>query len=364
MTALANEYGAINLSQGFPEFDAPDYLKQQLSEYVAKGLNQYAPSPGVPKLLDQIERLIESRYQVKVNGTSQVTVTAGATEALFVAIQTIISQGDEVIVFDPAYDSYEPAIELAGGKAVHIPLVAPNYRIDWQQVNANITSKTKAIIINTPHNPSAKVLDLDDFAALKKLLVAHNLLLISDEVYEHITFDQKSHLSALNDPEIFARSFVVSSFGKTFHSTGWKLGYCVAPEQFSQEFRKIHQYVTFSCFTPAQYALADMLEKHIEHVNELSEFYQAKRDALIDALQTSRFKLLDSEGTYFLLLDYSEISSLSDIEFCHYLVKEVGVAAVPLSVFYHAPNNDKVIRLCFAKETQTLMEAAERLCQL
>ncbi|WP_167508211.1 methionine aminotransferase [Pseudoalteromonas peptidolytica] len=364
MTALANEHGAINLSQGFPEFDAPDYLKSQLNHYVHAGQNQYAPSAGIPNLQAQVAALIARRYQVNVSGQEQVTVTSGATEALFVAIQAIVSKGDEVIVFDPAYDSYEPAIELAGGKAVHIALTAPNYQIDWQQVAASITSKTRAIIINTPHNPSAKTLKSDDLAQLKQLLEQHDLLLISDEVYEHITFDGFAHRSVLSDPELFARAFVVSSFGKTFHSTGWKMGYCVAPKQMAMEFRKIHQYVTFSSFTPAQLALADMLAEQPEHVDELSAFYQHKRDVLVNALASSRFELLPSEGTYFLLLDYSAISELDDVAFCRYLVTEVGVAAVPLSVFYQQAPKDKVIRLCFAKENQTLEEAAKRLCQL
>ncbi|WP_366034220.1 methionine aminotransferase [Pseudoalteromonas sp. OANN1] len=364
MTALANEHGAINLSQGFPEFDAPDYLKSQLSHYVGEGQNQYSPSAGVPSLQAQVAALIERRYQVSVSGQEQITVTSGATEALFVAIQAIVSEGDEVIVFDPAYDSYEPAIELAGGKAVHIALTAPHYQIDWQQVAASINPNTRAIIINTPHNPSAKTLKPSDLEQLKQLLNQHDLLLISDEVYEHITFDGLPHLSALTDPALFERAFVISSFGKTFHSTGWKMGYCVAPKQMTVEFRKIHQYVTFSSFTPAQLALADMLAEHPEHVDELSGFYQQKRDVLVKALASSRFTLLPSEGTYFLLLDYSEISDLDDVAFCRYLVEEVGVAAVPLSVFYQQAPEDKVIRLCFAKENQTLEEAAKRLCQL
>ncbi|MEJ6474274.1 methionine aminotransferase [Pseudoalteromonas piscicida] len=364
MTALANEYGAINLSQGFPEFDAPEYLKSQLSFYVAQGQNQYAPSAGVPTLQTQVAALIERRYQVNITAHDQVTVTSGATEALFVAIQAIVSDGDEVIVFDPAYDSYEPAIELAGGKAIHIALSAPDYQIDWQQVAASITAKTRAIIINTPHNPSAKTLKQSDFDHLKQLLHKHDLLLISDEVYEHITFDGLPHLSALTDPELFERAFVISSFGKTFHSTGWKMGYCVAPKTMTAEFRKIHQYVTFSSFTPAQLALADMLAEQPQHVDELSAFYQQKRDVLVSALASSRFTLLPSEGTYFLLLDYSDISDLDDVAFCRYLVEQVGVAAVPLSVFYQLATQDKVIRLCFAKENQTLEEAAKRLCQL
>ncbi|BBN83152.1 methionine aminotransferase [Pseudoalteromonas sp. A25] len=364
MTGLANQYQAINLSQGFPEFDAPDFLKKRLAEYSEQGFNQYSPSSGISALQNQIAALIARRYKQTVEPESTVTVTSGATEALFVAIQAITQPGDEVIVFDPAYDSYAPAIELAGGKAVHIALRAPDFRIDWQEVTRVLSAKTRAIIINTPHNPSAKVISEQDINELKGVLIEHDLLLISDEVYEHITFDNHRHFSALIDDEIFSRSFVISSFGKTFHCTGWKMGYCVAPPNLSSEFRKVHQYVTFSSFTPAQLALADMLNVHPEHVDELAQFYQQKRDTLVKALGDSRFKILPSEGTYFLLLDYSAISSMDDVAFCEYLVKEVGVAAIPLSVFYDSPPRDKIIRLCFAKHTQTLLNAAHKLCAL
>lgn len=364
MTALANQFSAINLSQGFPEFDAPELLKKQLNHYVLEGVNQYSPSSGVPRLQQQIAELVKRKYNASINPDDHVTVTSGATEALFVAIQAVVRKGDEVIVFDPAYDSYQPAIELAGGKSVHIALCAPDYAIDWQTVAKTINSKTRAIIINTPHNPSGKTLKHSDIEALRKLVIMHDLYVISDEVYEHITFDDQPHLSVLRDEPLFARSFVISSFGKTFHSTGWKMGYCIAPAQLAVEFRKIHQYVTFSSFTPAQHALADMLELQGEHVDELSEFYQQKRDVLSKALQASRFKLLPSEGTYFLLLDYSDVSDLNDTEFCQWLVEQAGVAAIPLSVFYQQPSNDKVIRLCFAKSEATLILAAEILCQL
>ncbi len=364
MTGLANQYKAINLSQGFPEFDAPLRLKTQLAHYSSEGFNQYSPSSGLPVLQMQIAALIERKYGRTIAASDCVTLTSGATEALFVAITALVREGDEVIVFDPAYDSYEPAIELAGGKAIHIALSAPDYAIDWAVVERAITEKTRAIIVNTPHNPTARILSETDFAALKHLVLSHELYLISDEVYEHITFDGQTHLSVLRDAELLERAFVVSSFGKTFHCTGWKMGYCVAPSTLSQEFRKIHQFVTFSSFTPAQLALADMLEHEPEHVDSLSSFYEHKRDVLINALQNSRFKLLPSHGTYFLLLDYSAISELDDTAFCEYLVREIGVAAIPLSVFYQTPTSDKVIRLCFAKEDDTLIRAAEKLCQL
>lgn len=364
MTMLANQFQAINLSQGFPEFEVPELLKKQLNHYVLEGENQYSPSAGIPRLQQQVAGLAKRKYNANINASEQVTVTSGATEALFVAIQTIVRREDEVIVFDPAYDSYQPAIELAGGKSVHVALNAPEYVIDWQVVAKAVNSKTRAIIINTPHNPSGKVLKVHDIAALKALVVEHDLYVISDEVYEHITFDDKPHLSVLRDDGLFAKSFVVSSFGKTFHSTGWKMGYCIAPAELAAEFRKVHQYVTFSSFTPAQHALADMLEQEGEHIDELSEFYQRKRDVLSGALKQSRFTILPSEGTYFLLLDYSDVSDLNDIEFCQWLVEQAGVAAIPLSVFYQQPSNDRVIRLCFAKNELTLLQAAEILCQL
>ena len=364
MSGLANQFSAINLSQGFPEFDAPELLKTQLNYYVQQGVNQYSPSSGVPRLQQQIANLVERKYAAKINAAEQVTVTSGATEALFVAIQTIVRPDDEVIVFDPAYDSYQPAIELAGGNAVHVALSAPNYTIDWQIVSQAITKNTRAIIVNTPHNPSGKILQPQDIKELKELVSAHNIFVISDEVYEHITFDGQQHLSMLRDEQLREKSFVISSFGKTFHSTGWKMGYCIAPAHLATEFRKIHQYVTFSSFTPAQHALADMLEQQGEHVDELSDFYQQKRDLLIKYLSDSRFNILPSQGTYFLLLDYSDVSDLNDVDFCHWLVEQAGVAAIPLSVFYKQPSNDKVIRLCFAKNDETLIEAAQILCQL
>lgn len=364
MTGLANQYGAINLSQGFPEFDTPEFLKRRLADYVQQGVNQYAPSAGIAPLQQQISALVKRRYQANINADDMVTMTSGATEALFVAIQSITRSGDEIIVFDPAYDSYKPAIELAGGKAVHVALSAPDYMIDWVEVKRLINDKTRAIVINTPHNPSAKTLKLADLTSLKKLVIEHALYVISDEVYEHITFDEQPHLSVLRDPELFERSFVVSSFGKTFHCTGWKIGYCIAPSKLTVEFRKLHQYVTFSSFTPAQFALADMLAEEGAHVDSLAQFYQQKRDCLVAALASSRFQVLPSEGTYFLLLDYSQLSELDDVAFCEYLVKEIGIAAIPLSVFYNKPTGDRVIRLCFAKETTTLLAAAQKLCQL
>jgi len=376
MSMLANQHQAINLSQGFPEFDTPDFLKTKINQAISEGKNQYSPSNGLPELLTQIAALVQRKYQAelpcpqKIDGLTNITITSGATEALWVAIQTIVRENDEVIIFDPAYDSYEPAVELAGGICRHISLAAPDYAIDWEKVSQTINEKTRAIIINSPHNPTGSILNQTDITALQALVEKHDLYVISDEVYEHMTFDGLRHESILRYPELFKRAFVVSSFGKTFHCTGWKMGYCAAPIELMTEFRKIHQYVTFSSFTPAQIGIAQMLKEQPTHVDELASFYQQKRDVLAKALKSSRFNILPSKGTYFLLLDYSAISELSDTEFCHWLTKEVGVAAIPLSPFYQADEQEryhqknKVIRLCFAKNDDTLLKAAEILCQL
>jgi methionine aminotransferase len=376
MSNMANQYKAINLSQGFPEFDTPEFLKSAINQAITDGKNQYCPSSGLPELLTQIGEMVRNRYQKKllaeqkVDSLNNITVTSGATEALWVAIQTIVRSGDEVIVFDPAYDSYEPAVELAGGSCRHIALNAPDYAIDWSLVKQNINNKTRAIVINSPHNPTGTLLSKSDIEELQKLVLKHNLYVISDEVYEYMTFDGLCHESVLSYPELFKRAFVVSSFGKTFHCTGWKMGYCVAPADLTVEFRKIHQYVTFCSFTPAQFAIASMLKTHPNHIDELAGFYQQKRDVLVEALKDSRFKVLPSKGTYFLLVDFSDISELNDVEFCHWLTQEIGVAAIPLSPFYQADKltdyhkSNKVVRLCFAKHDETLLKAAEILCQL
>lgn len=376
MSIMANQYQAINLSQGFPEFDAPDFLKDKINQAICEGKNQYSPANGLPDLLTQIAAMIHRQYQrhltdeQKLDGLNNITITSGATEALWVAIQTLVRPDDEVIIFDPAYDSYEPAIELAGGTCRHITLDAPNYTINWSLVEQTINSKTRAIIINSPHNPTGSILSESDISTLQNLVAKHNLYVISDEVYEHMTFDGVRHESVLRYHELFKRAFVVSSFGKTFHCTGWKMGYCAAPQELTNEFRKIHQYVTFCSFTPAQIAIAQMLKEQPAHITALANFYQQKRDLLINALQDSRFKIMPSQGTYFLLLEYSAISTVNDREFCHWLTQEIGVAAIPLSPFYPQEQredyqkNNKVIRLCFAKNDDTLLKAAGILCQL
>lgn len=364
MSALAQQHGALNLSQGFPDFPVAPALVDALHQQMLAGHNQYAPMPGVLALREQIALLLTRCYQRQASAEQEITVTSGATEALFVAIQAVVRPGDEVIVFDPAYDSYQPAVELAGGKTVHVQLQAPDYQVDWQAVERRISDRSRLIIVNSPHNPTGAVFSHADWLALSTLVQRHGLFCISDEVYEHLVFDGALQLSAHRYPALAERSFVVSSFGKTFHVTGWKLGYCVAPAQLSAEFRKIHQYVTFSSFTPAQYAIAQVLAEQPQLVNGLSAFYQQKRDLFRQLLSGSRLQLLPCQGTYFQLLDYSAVSTLPDTEFCDWLTREVGVATIPLSVFYRQSPEQRIIRCCFAKQDLTLQQAAARLTEL
>lgn len=364
MSQLAAQQQAINLSQGFPDFAPDNLLLQYLSDYSQQGFNQYAPMPGIAPLREQIAALVQRCYGRIVCAGQQVTVTSGATEALFVAISAVVAPGDEVIVFDPAYDSYAPAIQLNGGTAVHIALNAPDYRVNWQQVAEAITPRTKLIIVNSPHNPTGMVFSNGDWLTLQQLVLKHNLYCISDEVYEHMVFDGMPQLSANNFADLAQRTFIVSSFGKTFHVTGWKLGYCVAPEALTAEFRKIHQYVTFSSFTPAQHAIAGMLQYQPQQVSGLAAFYQHKRDQFASLLQGSRLQLLPCQGTYFQLADYSAVSDLDDVAFCRWLTIEHKVAAIPLSVFYNQPPQHRIVRFCFAKQSSTLEAAAEVLCRI
>ena len=364
MSALAQAHQAINLSQGFPDYDGPRYLQERLAYHVAQGANQYAPMTGVQALREAIAEKTAALYGYQPDANSEITVTAGATEALYAAITALVRSGDEVICFDPSYDSYAPAVELAGGIVKRIALQPPHFRVDWQAFAALLSDKTRLVILNTPHNPSATVWQREDFAALWQAIAKREIYVLSDEVYEHICFDPAGHASVLAHPELRQRAVAVSSFGKTYHMTGWKVGYCVAPAAISAELRKVHQYLTFAVNTPAQLALADMLRAEPEHYRQLPAFYQAKRDLLINALSQSRLEILPCEGTYFLLVDYSAISDLDDVSFCQWLTKEVGVAAIPLSVFCADPFPHKLIRLCFAKQEATLLAAAERLCKL
>jgi methionine transaminase len=364
MSHLAVQHKAVNLGQGFPDFEPPQALRDAISRAMSDGLNQYAPGIGTAALREQIALKTERLYGHKVSPDSDVTVTSGATEALFAAIAAVVRAGDEVIVFDPAYDSYEPAIDLQGARAVHIPLTVPTFSIDWQRVRDAITPKTRMILVNSPHNPSGAVLspaDLDELAAIVR---DTPIVVLSDEVYEHIVYDGAAHQSVLRHPELAARSIVVSSFGKTFHCTGWKVGYAVAPAKLSAEFRKVHQYLTFCTFHPAQAAFAEFLAGSPEHYLELPAFYQAKRDRFRNLLAPSRLKLLDVPGGYFQLVDYSAIRDEDDFAFSEWLVKEGGVASIPLTPFYDEAPGTRLVRLCFAKSDATMDAAAERLCKL
>lgn len=364
MSALAQQHQAINLSQGFPDFDGPAYLQLRLAHHVASGANQYAPMTGALALREAIAEKTTVLYGYTPDVNSDITVTAGATEALYAAITALVRDGDEVICFDPSYDSYAPAVELSGGVVKRIALQPPHFRVNWQDFAAQLSEKTRLVILNTPHNPSATVWQAADFEALWQAIAEREIYVLSDEVYEHICFAKDGHASVLAHPALRERAVAVSSFGKTYHMTGWKVGYCVAPAPISAELRKVHQYLTFAVNTPAQLALADMLRAEPEHYRQLPEFYQTRRDLFVDALSQSRLKLLPCEGTYFLLADYSAISDLDDVSFCRWLTTEVGVAAIPLSVFCAEPFPHKLIRLCFAKQEATLLAAAERLCQL
>lgn len=361
MSQMAAEHNAINLSQGFPDFDGPKKLLDSVGHYIAQGANQYAPMTGMPVLREEIARKVAALYGTTVSAETEITVTSGATEALFTAISAVVQQGDEVIVFDPAYDSYEPAIELNGGIAVHLQLQPPGFHIDWQHLKDAITARTRMIIINTPHNPTGSILSAQDLEQLAELVRDTDILLLGDEVYEHIVFDGQKHHSLLGHSELYQRSFVVSSFGKTYHTTGWKIGYCVAPAILSAELRKVHQYLTFSTSTPMQLALADIMRDEPSHYHDLPDFYQRKRDLFNTLIKPSKFSFTPGEGTYFQLVDYSAISDMSDVAFCQWLIKEVGVAAIPVSVFCQAPPDMKLVRFCFAKDDATLKQAAERL---
>lgn len=364
MSQLAAEHGAVNLSQGFPDFSAPTELLERVSHHLNAGHNQYAPMSGVPELREAIAVKIARLYGRRVDPVTEVTVTSGATEALFCAIQAFVHPGDEVIVFDPAYDSYEPAVRLAGGHTLHIPLVPPAFSVDWQRVRDALTARTRMIILNSPHNPTGATLAAADLQTLAEIVRDRPLVILGDEVYEHIIFDNLRHESLLRVDELAARSLVVSSFGKTYHATGWKIGYCVAPVALMAEFRTVHQFVQFCVVTPMQLALAEYLESAPEHYLELPSFYEAKRDLFCELLAPSRFRLTPSQGTYFQLVDYGAISRERDIDYARRLTREAGVACIPVSVFYREPPDSHWLRFCFAKDADTLRAAADILCRI
>jgi methionine aminotransferase len=363
MSRLAEEYKAINLSQGFPEFDCAPELQQLLCKYVDAAKNQYAPMAGILSLRESISEKVYTASGVTYHPETEITVTSGATEALYVAISTVVHAGDEVIVFEPAYDSYVPAVEMNGGIPVFVTLSPLYEQIDWNQVAALFTDKTRAVIINTPHNPTGKVWSAADMRALGELATKHDVVVISDEVYEHIIFDKNQHVSASSIPSLADRTFVCSSFGKTFHITGWKVGYCLAPKSMMEEFRKIHQYSVFSVNTPAQFALADYLAEPA-HYLELSAFYEAKRNLFVDAISSTRLIVRPSEGSFFQNVYYGNLSGEQDLDLAERLTREAGIASIPLSAFYHSHSDFSVLRFCFAKNDDTLLKGAELLHQV
>ncbi len=363
MSGLANEVGAINLSQGFPGFPVSEKLISLYHDALRAGHNQYAPMPGIFTLRECIAEKMEDLYSCVYDPEAEITITAGGTQALYTAISALIHEGDEVIVLEPSYDSYVPAIQLAGGIPVHIPLQPPNYFIPWEEIKKLITQKTRMIIINTPQNPTGTILTAKDMLQLEKITDGTDIIILSDEVYEHIIFDGHEHQSVARYPKLASRSMIVFSFGKTFHATGWKVGYCLGPAHLMKEFRKVHQFTVFSVNTALQHALtAYMLNK--ENYRGLGEFYQEKRDYFQKLMKGSKFKILPCLGSYFQLLDYSSISTEKDTEYAIRLTKEIGVASIPVSVFYSVPHDYHLLRFCFAKENDQLEKAAERLLSI
>ncbi|MFZ2429945.1 MAG: methionine aminotransferase [Lutibacter sp.] len=363
MSGLAAEENALNLSQGFPNFESDLKLIELVNKAMVNGKNQYAPMPGNLGLREAIAEKMYNLYGIAYNPETEITITAGATQAIFTAIAAVIKKDDEVIIFKPAYDCYEPTIELFGGKAISVQLNPEDFSIDWQKVKGLITDKTKMIIVNSPHNPSGRILSKSDMQQLESLLKNTNILLLSDEVYEHIIFDGEKHQSAALFRALAERTFIVASFGKTFHNTGWKVGYCVAPSYLTEEFRKVHQFNVFSVNHPTQVALAEYL-KNPNHYLELGGFYQQKRDLFLRLLKNSRFDFIPSKGTYFQLLNFSKITNESDVDFAIKLTKEQKIASIPISVFNEAGLDTKVLRFCFAKTDETLKKAAQILCNI
>jgi methionine aminotransferase len=365
MSALATEKGAVNLGQGFPDFNCDPALVDAVTSAMTKGFNQYPPMTGVPALREAIAKKVEKIYGYSYDPTSEITVTAGATQAILTAVLCCVHPGEEVIVIEPAYDSYLPAIELAGGKPVFVQMEvsANGYSVPWAKVKAAVTNKTRLIMINSPHNPTGSVLRETDIRALADIVRGTDILILSDEVYEHMVYDGARHESVCRHPELASRSFVVSSFGKTYHVTGWKIGYVAAPAALTAEFRKVHQFNVFTVNTPVQHGLAQYMSNPGPYL-ELPAFYQHKRDLFRDGLKSTRFKLLPSDGTYFQCVEYSAISDKSEAEFAKWLTTDIGVAAIPVSAFYNEPKESGIVRFCFAKKDETLRTALERLAKL
>lgn len=363
MAKLARKHSAVDLSQGFPNFSSDQKLKELVDTAIFKGYNQYAPMAGVPELLEKISEKIEKLYGHKYDINTEITITSGATQALYSAITAFVNKGDEVIVFKPSYDSYEPTIKLNGGVPVLLELNPENFSIDFEQVKSNITSKTRMIILNTPHNPSGKVLSKTEMLTLQEILNKTDIILLSDEVYEHLIYDGKKHYSASQFPGLAARSIICASFGKTFHNTGWKIGYCAAPSPLMKEIRKVHQQTVFCVNHPIQVAFAEYL-KNPQHYLYLNDFYQEKRDRFLNLIKGSKFTGKPAQGTYFQVLNYSEITQESDVQFAKRLVKDYKLAAIPISVFNKGQKDNKQLRFCFAKTPETLQQAAEILNKL
>jgi len=363
MSTLAAEKNAVNLGQGFPDFDCDPRLVQSVTDAMTRGLNQYPPMTGVPALRAAVAAKIESMYGHSYDPASEITITAGATQAIITAILAVVRPGDEVIVLEPCYDSYVPNIELAGGTVVRVPLVPGTFRPDFDKIAAAISSKTRAILVNSPHNPSATVWSAEDMRKLQELLAPTDVLLISDEVYEHMVFDGQEHQSAARFPGLAARAFIVSSFGKTYHVTGWKVGYVAAPAPLTAEFRKVHQFNVFTVNTPVQHGLAAYMNDPQPHL-QLPAFYQRKRDLFREGLKRTKFNVLPSQGSYFQCVDISRVTDLGEADFCKWLTTEIGVAAIPLSAFYGNGFDQRVVRFCFAKKEETLNTALDRLARL
>lgn len=363
MSQLAQKHGAINLSQGFPDFEGPQLMRDRAIWHMNHGHNQYSPLAGIPGLLQSISNKVNALYDYQPDPASNICVTPGATEALSTAISVLVHPGDEVLILDPAYDCYDPCVRLNRGVPVHVPMTV-DFRPDWERIESSVTGRTRLLIVNSPHNPSGTVWHQDDIDALRQLLARHPLYVLSDEVYEHIVFDECEHLSLLRFPDIRERAVVVTSFGKTYHATGWRMGYAIAPDEIMSEFLRIHQFTNFSANAPLQYALADVLDTLPEHHLGLGAFYQGKRDLFRKLLAESALKLLPCEGTYFQLVDYSAVSELDDVAFSEWLTREIGVAAIPVSVFSANPRNQKTVRFCFAKDDATLADAATLLREL
>lgn len=363
MSAMAQQYQAVNLAQGFPDFSPSAELIQLVHDYMLQGFNQYAPMAGVKPLLHNLSEKVEKLYGAVYNPDTDITITCGATEACYTVLTSILHEGDEVIIPEPAFDVYLPAIELSKAKAVFVPLTFPDFSYDWELIRSKITPRTKLIIINSPHNPTGSIISAEDILQLQKIVEEFKIYVLSDEVYEHIVFDGKKHLSISSNPVLKQHAFVVGSFGKTYHVTGWRLGYCLAPEYLMKEFKKVHQYNTFAPVSPMQFAVADFMKK-TEHYESLPEFFQKKRDLFLSHIAESRFEVIPSSGTYFQLLSYKNISNENDLDFAARLTREFGLASIPVSVFYHDKTDHNILRFCIAKKEETLSNAAAILCRI